>query len=291
MSAIEIPQLAVDQLLNRQHDLAQGMVGFWVAGAGPRGPVWHDLTDGRHHGSLTAGLTWSSQTHTGGFGSLVFDGSDDYVDCGVIPFLSRWTISATFVNTAAASSDYKMLLARGGVFTNDTNYALFVRQQNGSRDWGVWCDDSGSDYYAFYRPSDGGAFDVLDGEWHSITASWDGSGFGLYLDGLAVTPTNIVNGVGADGAQNVKLGNGESASDRPWDGNISSVSIHGAAISPAEVRALFNESRQGYPELINRGRRRVFLATVAGPSGHPTMRRWGGVPHMTPGPVTAGRTW
>ncbi len=26
-------------------------------------------------------------------------------------------------------------------------------------------------------------------------------------------------------------------------------------------------------------------------SGHPTMRRWGGVPHMTPGPVLAGRSW
>lgn len=25
--------------------------------------------------------------------------------------------------------------------------------------------------------------------------------------------------------------------------------------------------------------------------GQPTMRRWGGVPHMMPGPVLAGRSW
>ena len=30
---------------------------------------------------------------------------------------------------------------------------------------------------------------------------------------------------------------------------------------------------------------------VGAPTGNPAMRRWGGVPHMTPGPVTAGRSW
>ncbi len=30
---------------------------------------------------------------------------------------------------------------------------------------------------------------------------------------------------------------------------------------------------------------------AAPPGGQPTMRRWGGVPHMTPGPVAAGRSW
>jgi len=30
---------------------------------------------------------------------------------------------------------------------------------------------------------------------------------------------------------------------------------------------------------------------AAGGAGHPTMRRWGGVPYMMPGPVLAGRSW
>jgi len=33
------------------------------------------------------------------------------------------------------------------------------------------------------------------------------------------------------------------------------------------------------------------LAVAAAAAGHPTMRRWGGVPHMVPGPARAGRSW
>ena len=33
------------------------------------------------------------------------------------------------------------------------------------------------------------------------------------------------------------------------------------------------------------------VVEVAGAAGQPTMRRWGGVPHMLPGPVLAGRSW
>ena len=34
----------------------------------------------------------------------------------------------------------------------------------------------------------------------------------------------------------------------------------------------------------------VSETTVAA-DGQPTMRRWGGIPHMRPGPVLAGRSW
>lgn len=48
-----------------------------------------------------------------------------------------------------------------------------------------------------------------------------------------------------------------------------------------------------HPKIFNRGESVIYpsVAAAAAAAGHPTMRRWGGVPYLNPGPVRRGRSW
>ena len=66
------------------------------------GTVWSDLSRGGNNGTLTNGPTFNS----GNGGSIVFDGVNDYVDCGVsnisLPInitLISWIYQSTITGT------------------------------------------------------------------------------------------------------------------------------------------------------------------------------------------------
>lgn len=46
-----------------------------------------------------------------------------------------------------------------------------------------------------------------------------------------------------------------------------------------------------HPPVWNRGHEMVTVTVTAPAAGQPTMRRWGGVPHLMPGPRLRGRSW
>ncbi len=252
MSYTDIPQTAVGQLLNKQHPLAQSMKGFWVAGAGPRGLTWHSLTDRRTDGVLTNGPTWSTQTHEGGFGSLEFNGSSHYVDIGVDAYGLGIRRHATFAacvypNTSGA---YRNIMgdwqSQSGGFTiridDDDKLTFFVYPNN-------------------HRITTTAT--VTENAWNFIVGVLDGANMYLYLDGLQVGTQTLGEDIGDD-AGTLKLGRRGDA-NHYFLGFMSESSVHSRAFSPAQIRARYNESRQGYPNLFHSGRRTRFPAAAAGP--------------------------
>ena len=63
--------------------------------------TWRDLSGSNNSGSLTNGPTFSSANN----GSIVFDGVDDYVNCGyIMNFSSSFTIEIAFKTTFTGSN-------------------------------------------------------------------------------------------------------------------------------------------------------------------------------------------
>src|SRR3990167_9254519 len=80
-----IGPLYYGDLVNRSCQLNSGLVSWLMAVPWyMSGPRFIDIF-GKNHGTLTNGPTWQgAMGRPGGNGSLNFDGTDDYVDCGAM---------------------------------------------------------------------------------------------------------------------------------------------------------------------------------------------------------------
>src|SRR4051812_47331231 len=115
------------------HPLNVGRVAWWLAGdTSPYwgAPLYRDIvpkssSGGGNHGTLTGGPAWQGPAgRPGGWGSVSFDGSDDYVDCGTgasLGITGDLTIAGWFLTVDGS---------RGAIFNHltdssaDKGYAL-----------------------------------------------------------------------------------------------------------------------------------------------------------------------
>ncbi|HUC40844.1 MAG TPA: LamG domain-containing protein, partial [Gemmatimonadales bacterium] len=80
---------------------------------------------------------------------------------------------------------------------------------------------------------------LLEGVFHHVAGSYDGSVMRLYLDGVEVGNTAITGTV--DPGDGVLYGSG----DEPMDGLLDEVDIFNRALDPSEVRAIFEAGSAG----------------------------------------------
>ncbi len=82
--------------------------------------VWNDLSRTGVIGALTNGPTYNSNNG----GSIVFDGFDDYIDCGVtsIPLPTNITLSSWIYRSS--TSGYKNIMVKEGTSSVDLDYGL-----------------------------------------------------------------------------------------------------------------------------------------------------------------------
>ena len=207
------------------------------------GTTWTDLSGNGNNGTLTNGPTYSSANG----GSIVFDGANDYVDCGAsnsLNFTSSFSVSFWMSNSIGSTYEY---------YVNRWTY------QNGSyRQWSFDNTALGvpsADTIGFRISSDGtdaGLTSIFSTNssyssgWHHITGTWDGSLMNLYVDSVLVAgPTSKTSMVSTAG-QKTLIGGGNQGTSFPMSGNISEVLIYKRALSAAEVSQNFNALRGRY---------------------------------------------
>ena len=194
------------------------------------GTTWTDLSGRGNNGTLTNGPTYSSANG----GSLVFDGSDDYVNCGnatSLSFTNNLTVSIWCSSNNAAS--YRSPL---------------MKSSNSS-----WADGFGyyqlSGIFAFYINQWNGAQIVsVSKASFSITnfvATYNGVNLKLYENGTLIQTgssytTNISNS-----STNLEIGRGGGGSYN-WSGNIAQTQIYNRALSAEEVTQNFNALRSRF---------------------------------------------
>jgi len=235
-------------VIHHPNVITDGLVAIWDAANRKSypttGTVWTDLVGG-NDGTLDNGPTFDSANG----GSIVFDGSDDNVDCGNQEQIQMTSaITATLWLKANTVSSYTTAMAKSDGSTNGWT----VQLRGADDEWRFWINfgsntlGDGSNngwYYAKYPKS------WQDNDWHHLTGIWDGANkvVKIYIDSKAgsfnsgASPSSESSNF-SDYDGSLKLG-GQSNDANLFSGNISDVSIYNRALTGAEVLQNYNATK------------------------------------------------
>lgn len=236
--------------VNWAHPLNRGLVSWWLAVPGYAGygsTVWRDLAN-RNHGTLTSmdpKTDWGgAKGRSGGWGSLDFDGSNDYVsipDSQLPSGAASRSFSIWFnTSTSLASGNYRWAIAYG---TNSIGQHVFIGFGSdtlfGSNGFGV-SQYGNSVAVAGYN----------DAKWHHGVVVFSNGIWSVFVDGnlrasKAMTTNTVTNGAAS-------LGRWPNNATQYWLGMMDAVVIHNRALSAAEVLELYQQSLHHYPDLLSR---------------------------------------
>ena len=182
---------------------------------------------------------WTSNNRKWGAGSLMFDGSNDYINLGTDSSinLTTYTVSGWF--RTSNDSDYKVLVNKG-TDTSARNIWITIWKEGG----GTHPDGS-----LVWRSSIGGVadeidlssgFNVADGKWHYFAAVLDGASEAkLYVDGILVDSDSSISTVDTPSTSTI-IGNDPNVSGRYFDGIIDTIQIYSRTLSSSEILSNYN---------------------------------------------------
>ncbi len=182
-------------------------------------------------GTLTSGPTYNSSNG----GALVFDGTDDYVNCGAINISSGTSLTVSvWVNPGTSQKAYADIL------DYDHGNLGFVIQQNNTA--------LNQYYFAYWN---GASYDITSNailttsSYNHLVFTKSGTSVVGYINGQ-----NAVNYTGSSTitltGKTLYVGRLVSGTGREFNGNISSVQIYNRALTAAEVSQNFNATKSRY---------------------------------------------
>jgi hypothetical protein len=221
----------------------------YVSGSG----VWRDLSGNNNSGSLTNGPTFSSD----GRGSIVFDNTDDYINCGVIPSLAfgtgGFTMNVWFSIASTGiggTKDWVTLIAAGGWAAG--NFAMILNRSSSHPDYNKIQFNimNGTTYKPTLDPSGG----IIVNKWYNVTVTRNSSTISVYVLGQFVG--SYTDGANITATQPFWIGQegtGSGAQLYPFHGKIPMVQIYNRGLSAAEILENYNATKGRFdtPRVIN----------------------------------------
>lgn len=205
--------------LHQGSTLANGLIGHWTFDGPDTVTTVTDRSGSNNHGYFIGDATSSAKV-SGKLGQAFnFDGTDDYV-------------SAPSALGAAQDAYTLSAWVNGDVL--DTSPALYSFAVNvndkwigGSDDQRWWCNKD-SDFGNPVGP-------LFSTGWHLLTCTYDGvtDKLTLYVDGVQID--QVTSAGTTDMTGNVEI----STQVFPWDGKVDDARVYNRALSPAEVRQLY----------------------------------------------------
>jgi hypothetical protein len=204
--------------------------------------TWFDLTGNFNNGTLTNGPTFDS---TNG-GSIVFDGTNDYVNCGSGSSINitgtGLTLSAWIKRTASNTNGaYKRIIEKAATYPA-LQYSFVITPPDASVGEGRLLLDL---YINNALPSSvTGSIQLQLNTWYFVNTTYDGSFRRIYvngnLDGQLATTGNITST-----NSNLVLGDylpGPGGS-YAFKGNIANTQIYNRALSATEILQNYNATK------------------------------------------------
>ena len=211
------------------------------------GTLWRDLSGNGNNGTLTNGPTFSG---IGKQASIVFDGVNDYVDCGnntTLNLNSSFTLNCWFKvsNSAPSTNDGKGLIAKYTGVTANRSYMLFFTGSTNTISFIISSDGTNTastlksiSYSSISRET-----------WYNLTGVFTASQkLEMFLNGTLVSSdTTTLNQVFSSSTQPLTIG--AQAISIPgfyFLGTIASTQIYNRALSASEVLQNFNALKGRY---------------------------------------------
>ena len=202
------------------------------------GTTWTDLSGNGNNGILTNGPIYSSNNG----GGIVFDGVDDFVNCGTGSTLNLSTSGSLSVwasiSNYSGSSNYWAIAGKGAKDGFDTNgytiwfYTGYVPIGTGSGSvYGHIANRTPVEHL-----TDGcyfGSDTVLGNTIHNYVLTWDSTTVSTYLDGVLIQATPYSYGAGDTTSVPFKIGSGPN--DRYMNGSVYQVAVYNRTITTTEL--------------------------------------------------------
>ena len=191
------------------------------------GTTWTDLSGRGNTGTLTNGPTYSS----GNGGSIVFDGSNDYVS-GSIPTLINWSITLWYRSTDITSQ----LVFYPFSGTTGANGLGF----------GGTCDANTNNRWYFFEGTNNFSSSntaITTNVWYNLVVTKSSTTYNLYTNGSL-----SLSGSGVDlSLTQYNLGRRSDGGGQFYvKGNIANTQIYNRALTAAEIQQNFNATRSRY---------------------------------------------
>jgi len=225
---------ASTQTLQNGTSLSRGLAGLWTFDGPDVTDKVYDRSGQGNNGYFTGGATSSAkaQGHLGQ--ALSFScASNQYVDMGITSPLnlgSTGTVSA-WVKSTDLVSFFPFLVGNFDWAGDRNGYGFATDGPSGTYTL-VLADGAG------YAPL-GSNTPVVDGKWHLITGTWDGTNMRYYTDGildggpLAQTITPVSN------LYPFRVGQSATDSTHCFTGSLDDIRVYNRALTAAEVKQLY----------------------------------------------------
>ena len=196
------------------------LVGWWRLDEGS-GTTAFDSSGNGNDGTLNGDPQWVAGMIGG---ALEFDGDGDYVNCGNDPIfdITEEITLAIWVNANdILNGEHNCWLGKG-----DNAYA--IKHQSGNYlEFFIYDGDWHSTNYTTDIES-------LNGEWHHMAGTYDGSELKFYLDGELAANLVYSSTIGTAN-HNVTLGENSQAAGRFFDGMLDDARIYNEALSQEDI--------------------------------------------------------
>lgn len=195
------------------------------------GTNWIDLSGNNNNGTLTNGPTFSNSSG----GTIVFDGVDDYINCG----------NANTLNFGSGDFSVEMW------FTRNTNATINLRLLSK----GAESNFSSSAGFAFFGADSGISFAVNPsgtrtiisaasysvGEWvHVVGVVQRSSTMRTYKNAVLTNSATAPAGSVSNASVNLNIGRSTESNVLYWAGNIPIVRIYNKALTSTEILQNYN---------------------------------------------------
>jgi hypothetical protein len=201
------------------------------------GISWTDLSGRNNNGTLVNGPTFSSANK----GSIIFDGTNDYVNCGKASSISQF--SSFSVNCWVKPLSFPSAFNTGRVILrSEESFRIYWYESSGFSNPnrlyfymnGV---DSGLETCTSYLTSN-----FSTNTWYNISATYTGSSTNLYINSVLVDTKTGKSG-NVSSTVDLYLGASVAYGEYYFQGNIAQVSIYNRALSSSEVRENYNATK------------------------------------------------
>ena len=216
--------------------LSDGLVGYWKMDEASWDGTADEVVDasGAGNDGVAVGAGGIPTTGAGKFGNGgVFDGVDDYVDAGndgSLDITDAITIEAWVKLNSYATTQGIVSTGSGAAATLE-QYAMWVYSNN----------------FYFMQGNGVGGKDLIAmtsapqvGEWIHIVAVRSGTNFQWYLNGTTNGDGTLNQTPTTEQFDKLLIGTLTTVPNNPFNGSIDEVRIYNRALSPGEVRDLYN---------------------------------------------------